>query len=359
MNQLTLNSEQIKEVFNLSQGIYSPLNGFLRQKDFVSVVKRTRLANGKVWPIPIILDISKKQVAKLIQGSQVELIDKIGQRIALLKEIEFYPYDKQELCLKVFQTNDQNHPGVEQVYQMSDYLLGGELVSVNQELLKICLPDLILPFYFSPEQSKRFFKQKGWKRISAFQTRNVPHRSHEALQQAALTKTDGLFIQPVIGKKKRGDFKDELILQAYQLLVNKYHQEKAFLGILPLIMRYAGPREAVFHALIRKNFGCTHMIIGRDHAGVGNYYHPYAAQKIFNQFKPIELGIKILKFNCLFYCPVCDKLVTKDECFHDQAQEISGTQFRQMIQAKQEAARQMVRSEVADLLFNHPDPFVN
>jgi sulfate adenylyltransferase len=203
---------------------------------------------------------------------------------------------------------------------------------------------------------------KGWKTVVAFQTRNAPHRSHEFLQKLALDQADGLFIQPVVGRKKRGDFRDEIVLAAYRLILDKYYpKNRTHLGVLPLRMRYAGPREAVFHALIRKNYGCTHFIVGRDHAGVGDYYGPYDAHKIFDNFKESEIGIKILKFDNAFHCRECGGLVTADKCHHPGESRLllSGTQLREMIQRGESIPVEFMRSEVVEFLMKQDNPFLD
>ncbi len=202
-------------------------------------------------------------------------------------------------------------------------------------------------FNFTPFETREIFKKKGWEKIAAFQTRNVPHCGHEFLQKEALKMVDGLFIQPVVGEKKIADFKDEYILASYEVLIDRYYpKDNVFLGIFPLKMRYAGPREAVFHAIIRKNFGCTHFIVGRDHAGVGNYYLPFAAQEIFQKFKPEEIGVEILKFPEVVFCPVEDKHIFRDKCAHEEKISFSGTKLRQFILNNEQPPKYLLRPEV-------------
>lgn len=357
MSILVLDDEKIKDVRNIANGAYAPLSGFLRKKDFETVVSDMRLENGSIWSIPIVLDINNPK-----QPEEIILTDKNKKPVAILNNLEVYKYDKQNFAKKVFGTTDKNHPGVDEIYKMKKYLIGGRIKLLDYK-------DNLFPKYnFTPEQTRKIFQDKKWNTVVAFQTRNVPHRAHEFLQKSALEQvTDsppektGLFIQPVIGKKKPGDVKDDLILKAYEIILKKYYpKNRVHLGILPLKMRYAGPREAIFHAIIRKNFGCTHIIIGRDHAGVGNYYGSYDAQKIFDNFSEKELGIKPIKCENVIYCNTCGNLLFENACQHLNNREfLSGTKMREMIKAKQKPPSKFIRSEVAEILINHPNPFVD
>ncbi len=352
-SKIILDKEQIKDVRNIAHGVYSPLEGFLKEKDFKRVVKEMRLENGKVWSIPIVLDISKEEAKKLKDEKEVVLINSNGDAIAVLKNIEIYTFSKDFFAQNVFQTQDKKHPGAEDIYRMQDYLIGGEIGLLED--IREPLPDQ----NFTPQETREEFQKRGWKTIVAFQTRNVPHRGHEFLQKEELKETDGLLIQPVIGEKKLEDFKDEYIIASYEILIEKHYPEgKAMLGILPLKMRYAGPREAVFHALIRKNFGCTHFIIGRDHAGVGNYYGPFEAQEIFDKFKEEEIGIKIMKFVEVAYCPECEKHVFINTCKHDKLS-FSGTRLRQKIEKKEVPEEYIIRKEIYNLLANSHNSLVD
>lgn len=342
---LSLDKEQVKDVKNIARGAYSPLKGFLKKDDFQRVLSEMRLSDGIVWPIPIVLDISKRDCNRIRKEKEVLLIDQNDMPIALLEDIETYSYDKDFFAKEVFDTMDARHPGVEDVYSMKEFLLGGDIK---------LLDDAHEPFpeyNFSPTETGKIFQQRGWKSIVGFQTRNVPHRGHEFLQKTALQGVDGLFIQPVIGEKKKGDFKDEYILISYEILVNKYYpKDRVLLGILPLKMRYAGPREAIFHALIRKNFGCTHFIIGRDHAGVGNYYGPFDAQDIFNSFKKEEIGINILKYPEVVYSPSKKMHSFVDQCPSEKKVFFSGTKLQEQIREKQIPPSHIIRLEVYNFL---------
>lgn len=352
--RLILDKEQVKDVKNIARGVYSPLTGFLREDDFRKVVSEMRLSNGTVWPIPIILDISEKNSRKIRKEKEVLLIDHQQRPVALLKDTEVYPYNKDLFAAKVFGTKDRNHPGVDDVYHMKEFLVGGDIELVDDS--RESFPE----YDFSPHHTRRIFRRRGWKRIVAFQTRNIPHRGHEFLQKTALKEVDGLFIQPVIGEKKIGDFKDEYILIAYEILINKYYpKDRVFLGILPLKMRYAGPREAIFHALIRKNFGCTHFIVGRDHAGVGNFYGPFDAQNIFDEFTKDEIGITILKYPEIVYNPKKKIHLFLDHCPPQERISFSGTKLREQIKFKKAPPSYIIRPEVYNFLAQSHNVFVD
>lgn len=357
-NKLFIDREQIIDVKNIVEGVYSPLTGFLKKEDFLGVVSKMRLKNNQIWPIPIVLDINQSE-ARILKGRKdVVLINGNNESIAVLEDIEVYKYDKDFLTFNVFQTLDKNHPGVKEVYQMGEYLIGGKVKLITDSFFP--KHSLFSKYSFTPQETKEVFKKRGWKTIVAFQTRNIPHRSHEVLQKKALQQVDGLFIQPVIGKKKQGDFKDEAIIKSYEILIKEYYpKERVYLGVLPLKMRYAGPREAILHALIRRNFGCSHIIIGRDHAGVGNYYRPDEAQNIFDRFLPKEIGINILKYDNIIYCRFCRGFIDQSSCFHSEKDKIflSGTKIRELIENKQSLPREFVRPKIANFLLNYSNPF--
>ncbi|MFH1509276.1 MAG: sulfate adenylyltransferase [bacterium] len=352
--KVQLDKEQVKDVKNIARGVYSPLEGFLGKKDYLSVLADMRLASGVVWSIPIVLDIDDKE-KELINGEKkIMLVDEDYKPVALLQKPEIYEYNKKEFAQNVYGTIDKKHPGVEATYKMNKYLVGGKIELLNNT--KKTFPE----HNFSPAETRAKFEELGWNKIVAFQTRNVPHRAHEFLQHEALSKVDGLFVQPVIGDKKIQDFKDEYILVSYEILIKQHFPEgKVVLGILPLKMRYAGPREAVFHALIRKNFGCTHFIVGRDHAGVGDYYEPFAAQSVFDKFKPEEIGIEIMKLAGVVYNKVKKELMFVNECPEDEAESISGTALREMIEKKEQPPEHVIRSEVFNFLVNSNNSLVD
>lgn len=351
---LILNKEEVQEVKNIARGVYSPLSGFLKREDFQSVVSKMRLQNNIVWPIPIVLDVPNKHYQIIKNEHTLALYNQKKEPIALLKDIEFYANDKEFFAKNVFGTLDRKHPGVNAVYEMGNYLVGGEIMLIDNK--KEVFPE----YNFTPEETRRIFKERGWNTIVGFQTRNVPHRGHEFLQKQALKQADGLFIQPVIGKKKTKDFKDEYILAAYEILIEKYlPKNRVLLGILPFRMKYAGPREAILHALIRKNFGCSHFIVGRDHAGVKGFYDPFEAQNIFDNFEKKEIGVNILKYPEVVYCKGKQKHVFINECPAKERVSFSGTELRKKIKNKKQPPEYIIRPEIYNFLANSYNSLVD
>jgi sulfate adenylyltransferase len=349
---IKLDAESIRDVENIATGVFSPLEGFMGEADFRSVLSHMRLASDLPWTIPIVLDVEKGVADKLRLGSDVILINEAGDASAVLHLEEKYAYDKEEIARKVFGTTDAAHPGIAKVKGMKDVLLGGKIDLIQES------PTPYVRYKLSPKETRILFREKNWRTVVGFQTRNTPHIGHEYVQKSALTFVDGIFINPVIGKKKKGDYKDEVILASYEELIRNYYlKERAVMAILMMEMRYAGPREAIFHAIIRKNFGCTHIIIGRDHAGVGNYYHPYAAQDIFEEFP--ELGIVPLFFRSFYYCKKCQSVVNDKICPHPPADQIqfSGTKIRDLLVKGEYPPAELVRPEVAKIIMEYKNPF--
>lgn len=350
---LRLNHDQISDLENIAFGVFSPIEGFLREKDFRSVLNQMRLSNDYPWPIPIVLDVDKKFAAGIREGEDVALLNRKSQLAALLHVEERYRFDREEFAEKVFLTSDNAHPGVAKVKAMKDILLAGKIDLIQES------PTPFDKYKLRPKETRILFKEKGWRTVVGFQTRNTPHIGHEYVQKAALTFTDGLFVNPVIGRKKKGDFKDEVILASYDELIRHYYlKERAVVAILQMEMRYAGPREAIFHAIIRKNFGCTHIIIGRDHAGVGNYYPPYAAQDIFEEFP--DLGIVPLFFKSFYFCKRCNSVVNEKICPHPPSDHVnfSGTKIRELLVKGEIPPPDLMRPEVAEVILSFDQPFV-
>jgi len=350
---LVISQETISEVENLATGAFSPLEGFMGRRDYRNVLDYMRLANDIPWTIPIVLDVSSSQADSLREGQEILLVSEEGRPVAIFHLEEKYAYDKEELARKIFSTVDAAHPGVANVLKMREVLLGGPV-----DLLEM-VPTPFDRYRLTPRETRVLFRQKGWKTIVGFQTRNTPHIGHEYVQKTALAFLDGIFVNPVIGRKKKGDFKDEVILAAYEELIKHYYlRERAVMAILPMEMRYAGPREAIFHAIIRKNFGCTHIIIGRDHAGVGTYYPPYAAQDIFEEFP--DLGIVPLFFKSFSYCRKCQSVVNEKTCPHPPAEhvEFSGTRIRDLLMKGEVPPPELMRPEVARVIMEFEHPFV-
>jgi sulfate adenylyltransferase len=351
--RIKINKNEAQDLYNIHHGVYAPLQGFLREEDFISVCRNMRLRDESVWSMPIALRPECGDAENIEKGDDIILTDKDGFDIAVLRDVDIYKFDKKRYISLVYGTDDPSHPGVADILAGRDFMMGGDLKWVRAEEKD--------DHFLTPQETRDLFKSKGWGTIAAFQTRNVPHRSHEFLQQKALEITDAVFIHPVIGEKKPGDFRDDLILKSYKkLLKDHFPPDRYHLGTLPIKMRYAGPREAVMHALIRRNFGCTHMMIGRDHAGVGDFYPPFAAQEIFDRFKKKELGIEILKFADVHYCPACASMTFERDCPHEPEGylKISGTKMREMIKKGEKPPKQFTRPDIAELIIEHGDPFV-
>lgn len=350
---LKLTEELTQDVFNIACGVYSPLQGFIGQEDFIHILDNRRLASGLAWTVPIVLDISQDEAKEISKGDEICLLGQDEVKFALLHIKDIYEFDKQELALKVFGTTDIAHPGVAKVTKMKERLVEGEIDLINEPRHPFA------QYTLKPVETRVLFKEKGWRDVAGFQTRNVPHLGHEYVQKTALAFTDGLFINPVIGKKKKGDFKDEVILDAYAALIRNYYlKEKAVLACLNIQMRYAGPREAIFHAIIRKNFGCTHFIVGRDHAGVGNFYRPFAAQEIFDEFPDLEIAP--LFFRSFFFCKRCGSAANEKTCPHKESDHInfSGTEIRRLLEAGKVPAPELMRREVVQTVLTYKQPFI-
>jgi sulfate adenylyltransferase len=350
---LQLNFELVSDVENIAFGIFSPLEGFMGKEEYRNVLNNMRLSDDLPWTIPIVLDAEREEAKKLKIGQEVILRNENNDPIALLQLEEKYEYDKEEMAEKVFQTKDEAHPGVAKVKSMKEVLLAGKIDLIQES------PTPFYNYKLKPIETRVLFKEKGWRTVVGFQTRNTPHIGHEYVQKTALTFTDGIFVNPVIGRKKKGDFKDEVILASYDELIKHYYlRERAVVAILQMEMRYAGPREAIFHAIIRKNFGCTHIIIGRDHAGVGNYYPPYAAQDIFEEFP--DLGIVPLFFKSFYFCKKCNSVVNEKTCPHPSSEHInfSGTKIREMLIQGKTPPPELMRPEVAKIILSYDNPFV-
>lgn len=351
---LTLDEEQVKDVKNLARGVLSPLTGFMNEADFVRVVEEMKLADGTVWSIPVVLDVTEEVAAEMKSGDEVALQNPEGELVGILHVGDIYGYDPQHVSAYVFGTTEMDHPGVARWHAMNPKLIGGTVDLVDNS--KDPFPELNL----TPEETRQIFQARGWKTVTGFQTRNAPHRAHEYLQRCALEVTDGLFINPIIGKKKAGDFQDTAILAAYDHLIETvFPKEHAYLAILPARMNYAGPREAIFHAIIRKNFGCTHFVVGRDHAGVGDYYGTYEAQEIFDTIEE-DIGIQILRFEHGFFCHKCEGVASTKTCGHDKEHRVppSGTTIRNLLSAGEQVPSAIMRPEIVEVLLKQDSLFV-
>jgi sulfate adenylyltransferase len=345
--RLQLNARQISELLLIATGAYSPLEGFMGEADYREVVSSMRLANGVAWPMPITLAVSSNDAWRLLIKKDVALYQD-HLLLGVLHLEQKYTYDKAREAELVFRTTDLAHPGVQALYNQGDWLLGGRISLINR-------PDeLSFPEYRKdPGQTRQLFIDRGWRRVVAFQTRNPVHRAHEYIQKCAMEIADGLLLHPLVGETKSDDVPADVRIRSYEkILANYYPISRTVLAVMPAAMRYAGPREAVFHALIRKNYGCSHFIVGRDHAGVGNYYGTYDAHRIFDEFEPHELGITPLFFDHTFYCKSCGAMASSKTCPHEQSHHVtlSGTKVRELLSMGQLPPVEFSRPEVAQVL---------
>ena len=355
LDSITITEDLANDVENIADGIFSPLEGFLGQQDFESVVSKGRLSNGIAWTIPTVFDVDQATATKLKESGDILLKNPHGVGVAILHVEETFTFDKETTSKGVYGTTDSSHPGVAKTMSMQDYLIGGKIDYIQR-------PEEteIRKYRLSPIQTREEFAKAGWKTIVAFQTRNPPHVAHEMLQKTSITTRDGVFVNPIIGKKKSGDFVDEVIVKCYETMIKHYYPEnRCKLGTLHTEMKYAGPKEAIHHAIMRQNYGCTHIIIGRDHAGVGNFYDPFAAQKIFDDYP--ELEISPVFFPAFFYCRKCLTYTNPKACPHgdDAKEQISGTKLREMIQNGQAPSEFILRPEVSKVILNSSHPFVD
>jgi sulfate adenylyltransferase len=345
--RVVVGSRQLADLEMLAIGAYSPLGGFMKRDDYLGVVHNMHLSNGLPWSVPITLAVTAEQAGTLKEGSQIALVDEQGKLQAVMTVEEKFAYDKQLEARQVYRTEDENHPGVQVVYQQGDVLLGGAVRVLDLQ------NQAFAQSRYTPTQSRALFTERGWQRVVGFQTRNPVHRAHEYIQKCALETVDGLYLHPLVGDTKGDDIPADVRMRCYEVLLEHYYpQNRVILGVLPAAMRYAGPREAIFHALMRKNYGCSHFIVGRDHAGVGNYYGTYDAQYIFAEFDAAQLGITPMFFDHTFFCRVCDGMASQKTCPHGDEQHValSGTKVRQMLRAGEMPPREFSRPEVAKVL---------
>ncbi|MEA3356303.1 MAG: sulfate adenylyltransferase [Candidatus Bipolaricaulota bacterium] len=348
-DKITLSGFALSELDNIACGLYSPLTGFMTEESYRSVIEEMCLPDGTIWPIPIVLPIEKGLASNLRIGEPVALYGADGQIYGIMWVEEIFQRDVNTEARAVFGTTSPRHPGVKHIVDGPKWLLGGEIQLVAR------VPVPIAEARFDPLETRAMFEQRDWSTVVAFQTRNPIHRAHEYLQKSALEIVDGLFVNPLIGMTKPGDIPAAVRMDCYRVMMENYFpSDRVILGTFPAPMRYAGPREAVFHAICRKNYGCTHIIIGRDHAGVGDYYGTYAAQEIFDRFTPEELGITPLKFEHAFYCKRCGQMATRKTCPHGKDEHVflSGTKVRELLRKGKSLPGEFTRPEVAQILKN-------
>jgi sulfate adenylyltransferase len=349
--KLAVNARETSDLELLTVGALSPLTGFVGEDDYVAVLETMHLSNGLAWSIPVTLSLTDDDVKRIGAGGSVALLPSEGaDPIAIVDVAEVFKRDRQKEALGVFGTEDLEHPGVQALNDAGDFCLAGTVRA-------LALPehDDFLPYRLTPAQTRTAFWERGWRTVVGFQTRNPIHRAHEYLQKCALEIVDGLLVHPLVGATKGDDGPTDVRMRCYEALFEGYYpKDRAMVSVFPAAMRYAGPREAIWHAICRKNYGCTHFIVGRDHAGVGSYYGTYDAQRIFEEFDPGELGITLLMFEHSFWCNACEGMASPKTCPHgeDERVSLSGTKVREMLRAGERPPPEFSRPEVADILID-------
>ncbi|MDR3504107.1 MAG: sulfate adenylyltransferase [Legionella sp.] len=350
---IRMSSRETSDLLMIGMGAFSPLTGFMDKANYESVVETKHLTNGLAWPLPITLSVTEEQAAALKIGMEVALVDdETDTYCGILTVNDKYEYDKIKECKAVFFTDDPVHDGVVKVMAQGNINVGGSFVTFSQLGYATKYGD----YYATPAQTRAIFDEKGWATVAAFQTRNPLHRSHEFLCKMGNEICDGLFIHPIVGKLKEGDIPAETRLECYEVLLKNYFNEKnVVMKVYPMEMRYAGPSEAILHSIFRQNFGCSHILVGRDHAGVGDYYSAYQAQEIFDQFKPGELLCQPIKVTAAMFCTKCDGMTTEKTCPHGKEDhlKISGTKLRAMLANGEVPPSNFSRPEVLKILLKY------
>lgn len=346
--RIPLSAAEILDLYLLAIGAYSPLEGFMKQADYRSVCQSMQLQDGTLWPIPITCSVSDETATSLKLGQEAVLVDEHQTPVGIIQVQDIYKADKPLETQSVYKTSDEKHPGVLRVLKQHNTYIGGTIRAFSENIHFQCQAH-----HLPPAQMRQEIARRGWKTVVAFQTRNPIHRAHEYLQKCALEMTDGLLVHPLVGETKPDDIPADVRMDCYQALLSKYYNpDRTLLSVYPAPMRYAGPREALLHAIARQNYGCTHIIIGRDHAGVGNYYGTYEAQQIFTQIPQGALAIQPIFFDNAFYCKICQQTASLKTCPHPPEHHVmlSGTKVRQMLLDQESIPPEFSRAEVAAVL---------
>lgn len=348
LKKITLNTREIADLEMIANGAFSPLEGFVNSKEYESILHSMHLSNGLPWTIPINLSVSEEGKGKISANDELTMVDMSGKMLGILRVEEIYPADKKREALQVYGTDDENHPGVAAVYQQGDFYVAGPVSLFD----RISHNDLT-KYRLDPVETRVLFQKKGWNTIVAFQTRNPVHRAHEYIQKSAMEIVDGLLLHPLVGATKSDDIPADVRMECYEVLLKSYYpKDRVVLSVMPANMRYAGPKEAIMHAIIRKNYGVSHFIVGRDHAGVGNYYGTYDAHHIFREFDPQAIDITPLFFDYTFFCKRCGGMASTKTCPHDKSNHVflSGTKVREMLTQGIVPPVEFTRPEVAEVL---------
>lgn len=348
-----LTSRETSDLIMMAMGAFSPLDGFMGKDDYISVIENMHMKNGTLWPVPITLSVSDDQAGSLQLDSEIALMDEENDELmGSMKVTEKFMYDKNLEAKHVFRTEDEAHPGVAKLLAQKEILLAGPVKAFSEGPY----PEIYGKHFGRPKETRKIFEEHGWRTVAAFQTRNPIHRSHEYCTKIALEVSDGLLIHPLVGKLKADDIPADIRMKCYEVLMENYYpQDRVVLKVYPMEMRYAGPREAILHAIFRQNYGCSHLIVGRDHAGVGNYYGPFDAQTIFDDIDEGELHLKPLKIDWTFWCHNCDGMASLKTCPHDKEDRIliSGTDLRKMLADGQMPPKEFSRPEVVKILIDY------
>ena len=349
LRKVALGPRTLSDLEMIASGVFSPLTGFMVREDYESVVETMRLSNGLVWSMPITLSVGEEEASSVGEGEEIALTAGDGQVVATMLVEDRYTYDREREAREVYRTTDQDHPGVAALNRQGAALLGGEVTLLVDELGTRPFPD----YYYEPHELRKLLAEKGWRKVVGFQTRNPVHRAHEYIQKSALETVDGLLLNPLVGETKSDDISAAVRMRSYEVILDRYYPKgRTVLAVFPAAMRYAGPREAIFHAMCRKNYGCTHFIVGRDHAGVGSYYGTYDAQHIFEEFDEDELGMTPLFFEHAFFCLNCEGMATTKTCPHGKDAHVffSGTKVREMLSRGEYPPPEFSRPEVVKIL---------